>query len=76
MYSPRPEPGSRLDSFLLPSPMTNGRWPNSGVRPLPMPMSASASYSAICRGVDGSRSSPRSTWVISISASSTGFTSG
>ena len=44
--------------------------------PLPIPTRASASYSAICRGVDGSRSSPRRTWVIPISASSTGFTSG
>ena len=66
--------GSRLESLRLPSPVTNGRCPNCG-NGLARPMSMSASYSAIWRGVDGSRSSPRSTWVIPISASSTGLTS-
>ena len=37
-------------------------------------MRISAWYSAICRGVDGRMSSPRSTWVIFINASSTGLT--
>ena len=65
--------GSRLDSFLLPSPRTLGRWANSGTRSA-TPMRISAWYSAIWRGVDGRMSSPRSTWVIFISASSTGLT--
>ncbi|CPU64520.1 Uncharacterised protein [Mycobacteroides abscessus] len=66
--------GSRLDSFLLPSPMTYGRWPNSGIT-CATPISSSARYSAIWRGVEDSRSSPRSTCVMPMSASSTGFTS-
>ena len=65
--------GSRLDSFLLPSPRTLGRCANSGTRSA-TPMRISAWYSAIWRGVDGRMSSPRSTWVIFISASSTGLT--
>src|ERR671916_468904 len=39
-------------------------------------MSVSAAYSASCRGVEGSRSSPRSTSVMPIRASSTGLTNG
>ncbi len=66
--------GSRLESFLLPSPMTYGRCPKRGTNVV-APMSMSAWYSAICRGVDESRSSPRSTCVMPISASSTGLTS-
>jgi pyruvate kinase len=66
--------GVDLESFLLPSPVTNGRWPNSGTTE-ETPSSTSARWSGIWRGVLERRSSPRSTWVISISASSTGFTS-
>ena len=40
-----------------------------------MPSSVSAVYSASWRGVEDSRSSPRSTWVMCIIASSTGLTS-
>ena len=45
----RLDSGSRLDSFLLPSPSTDGRCPNTG-SPVPTPISSSARYSAIWRG--------------------------
>ncbi len=64
--------GSRFESFLFPSPITYGMCPKRGMKDV-IPTSYSASYRAICRGVDDSRSSPRSTWVIPIRASSTGF---
>ncbi|CPU00950.1 Uncharacterised protein [Mycobacteroides abscessus] len=57
----------------MPSPSTDGRCAKAGIESV-TPIRIMASYKAICRGVEGSRSSPRSTWVIFINASSTGFT--
>ena len=71
----RLDSGSRLESFLLPSPMTYGRCPNTGTHGARRRCSSSARYSTTCRGVEDSRSSPRSTCVMPMSASSTGLTS-
>ena len=66
----------RLEIRRRPSPSTIGRCPNRGIGPDAMPSDRSAACSGICRGVDGSRSSPRSTSVMPMTASSTGLVSG